>query len=386
MANLNAYADIGSSNGFPFSNNKVDDFIFYTDSSNQSILFGTAQSNNSAMAISFSNSSNIVTINGNTFARSCTFSNGISILSSNLMGATAPLYIASLTNPEPSANGIFIYNSNNSNAASNHSIVCLRTAGVSSGNPLISFDVLGANGWCMGIDNSDSQKFKIARNYSTLSNSTTVITIDSNALNSGLVVAAGYPSGNHLSSLIHPDSRTCIGWNLGAGDASAYFVNSFNSSTYARGFAFSEAYRNSNNISITARISQTGVYSALSDYRLKENKILIENAVETLSKITPMTFDKYNQIQRDSNCHFAKESGLIAQDVYFNAPELRHLVTLDSNLSFDSNATFSLSNTPDTSAWGSNTWFLSYTQFIPYLIKAIQEQQSEIDELKKKLN
>ena len=65
MANLNAYSDIGSAVGTPFSNNKVDDFIFYTDSSNQSILLGCAQSNNSAMAISFSNSSNIIGINGN---------------------------------------------------------------------------------------------------------------------------------------------------------------------------------------------------------------------------------------------------------------------------------------------------------------------------------
>ena len=63
--NLTGYMAIGSNTGQPFSNANIDDLIFYTDSSNQSILLGVAQSNNSALKISFSNTSNVVQMNGN---------------------------------------------------------------------------------------------------------------------------------------------------------------------------------------------------------------------------------------------------------------------------------------------------------------------------------
>jgi len=65
-----------------------------------------------------------------------------------------------------------------------------------------------------------------------------------------------------------------------------------------------------------------------SDDRLKTNEQYIENATETLLKLRPQVYDK----QSKYDATLRKESGLIAQEVYYNAPELRHIV-YHSNLS-----------------------------------------------------
>jgi len=71
---------------------------------------------------------------------------------------------------ESDKNGIYVYNS--ANSANKHSIITLRTGGSSGGNPFVSFDVAGINGWSMGLDNADSQKFKIANGWNSLSTNT----------------------------------------------------------------------------------------------------------------------------------------------------------------------------------------------------------------------
>ena len=67
-----------------------------------------------------------------------------------------------------------------------------------------------------------------------------------------------------------------------------------------------------------------------SDDRLKENEELLENACETLPKLRSQLYDKKPDIDNDDHTTWYKESGLIAQEVYFDAPELRHLTHKDS--------------------------------------------------------
>ena len=63
-----------------------------------------------------------------------------------------------------------------------------------------------------------------------------------------------------------------------------------------------------------------------SDDRRKGNEELIENACETLSKLRPRLYDKKPDMENDDPTTWYKESGLIAQEIYYDAPELRHLV------------------------------------------------------------
>ena len=84
------------------------------------------------------------------------------------------------------------------------------------------------------------------------------------------------------------------------------------------------------------------------------------------------------------------EAGLIAQEIYYEVPELRYIVsgsptnetnTDDINIS-DSN----IQTDPDYSNWGSETAGVSYTQLIPYLIAHNKIQQNEIDNLQTKVS
>jgi hypothetical protein len=79
---------------------------------------------------------------------------------------TAPVHVTATGNTSPDSNGLYVANPTNS--ANQNAIVNVRTAGASAGNPFFSMDVNGVNGWSMGIDNADSQKFKISNSWSSL--------------------------------------------------------------------------------------------------------------------------------------------------------------------------------------------------------------------------
>ena len=59
---------------------------------------------------------------------------------------------------------------------------------------------------------------------------------------------------------------------------------------------------------------------------LEENEEVIEHACKTLSKLRPQLYDKKPDMENDDPTTWYKESGLIAQEIYYDAPELRHLV------------------------------------------------------------
>ena len=63
-----------------------------------------------------------------------------------------------------------------------------------------------------------------------------------------------------------------------------------------------------------------------SDDRLEENAIIIDNACGILSKLRPHLYDKKPDIENDDPKPWYKESGLIAQEIYYDAHELRHLI------------------------------------------------------------
>jgi hypothetical protein len=142
----------------------------------------------------------------------------------------------------------------------------------------------------------------------------------------------------------------------------------------------------------------TTVYSAgttlYSDDRIKENEKLIVNATETLSKLTPQIYDKYRTM--DLSGSFQVESGLITQELYYNAPELRHLVHLGKDTDASGNSYTPTPEEMDLSGvdigsdpdYGSHGWSktehssLNYQGLIPYLIKSNKELVGRIDSLK----
>jgi hypothetical protein len=173
----------------------------------------------------------------------------------------------------------------------------------------------------------------------------------------------------------------------------------------------------------------------LSDDRLKTDEKVIDNATETILKLNPQTYTKstflthyitdeeYSNVQsnnmvycnisrsyvnrddiipntinnespwyaRTLNPKTKKESGLIAQDVWYDCPELRYIV----DVSYDANPSEEKPFTPediqqdpdyDAAGWGSSAASVNYTALISYLIKSIQELHERIKVLENRTN
>ena len=81
-----------------------------------------------------------------------------------------------------------------------------------------------------------------------------------------------------------------------------------------------------------------------------------------------------------------RESGLIAQDVWYDTPELRHLVSHDKNADIPIEKPFvddDPTKDPDYSSWGEIAT-LNYGGLIAYLIKSNQEIHTELQAEKEK--
>ena len=133
--------------------------------------------------------------------------------------------------------------------------------------------------------------------------------------------------------------------------------------------------------------------SNVSGDRLKGNEVIIENACDTLSKLRPQLFDKKTDIGNDGPTTWHKESGLIAQEIYYDAPELRHLVHKGKpEIDEEGNeiplpeipTSIDPKQDPDYSSWGKESASVNYIGLIAYLVKANTELHERVKLLEAK--
>jgi len=124
--------------------------------------------------------------------------------------------------------------------------------------------------------------------------------------------------------------------------------------------------------------------SSTSDDRVKDFEKPLHLGTETLLKLNPQHYWKRNKLEL-TKVKYMEEFGLIAQDVYYDTPELRHLVKLhydadpspekpvrDENIQID----------PPYDDWGSQTASFNYQGLIPVMINSIKEIVTEKDAVK----
>lgn len=120
-----------------------------------------------------------------------------------------------------------------------------------------------------------------------------------------------------------------------------------------------------------------------SDDRVKDDETLITGAVKTLSKLKPQNYLKRTKLDPyapEQNWNI--ESGLMAQEVYYSVPEMRHLVSVPTEAGDIDNFTpppsDDPSQDPDYSVWGDGIATVDYMQMVPYLVKGVQEIVTEL--------
>lgn len=128
-----------------------------------------------------------------------------------------------------------------------------------------------------------------------------------------------------------------------------------------------------------------GGTASTSDDRCKREEVYIQDALNTILKLKPQNYKKYFNL--DCSGQYQYESGLIAQEVYYDTPELQHLIKLPEDADLSGNPIPTSDDPqvdPDYSIWGSTPASVNYIGLIPYLIKAVQEQQEVIETEKTK--
>ena len=111
-------------------------------------------------------------------------------------------------------------------------------------------------------------------------------------------------------------------------------------------------------------------------------------------KLRPQKYDKYDYLESELNNFIEDEKpvnrtthewGFIAQEVYYECPELRKIVGVpvgatlidnNENMNFED-----IRNDPDYSNWGNEKASLHYNSFIALLTKGFQEHQNKINTL-----
>jgi hypothetical protein len=118
-----------------------------------------------------------------------------------------------------------------------------------------------------------------------------------------------------------------------------------------------------------------------SDDRLKDNEKLIRNALKSIMKLKPQLYEKRSSFDTESYT-LGIEAGMMAQDIYYDTPELRHLVDIPDGCNPTPEKPPPPSDDPtqdpDYSMWGPDASTVSYTQLTPYLVKAVQEIVAEL--------
>ncbi|MEQ9307836.1 MAG: tail fiber domain-containing protein [Balneolaceae bacterium] len=141
----------------------------------------------------------------------------------------------------------------------------------------------------------------------------------------------------------------------------------------------------SGNFVVNGNIEHTGSLTQTSDRNLKENIQPLQNGLSTIMKLNPTTYNfrgngEYNGLKLSTGLHY----GLIAQEVEQILPNL----VKDNVHHFEVAA--NSTNGPndlivDKTVESMDYKTMNYTELIPVLIKAVQEQQDEIEKLKKEV-
>ena len=143
---------------------------------------------------------------------------------------------------------------------------------------------------------------------------------------------------------------------------------------------FVKKLRNTGGTAMYYDTSSGEISYSTSDDRMKVKEVRIKDATTTLMKLSPQNYFKKFKLEEPNISHY--ESGLMAQDVWYDAPELRHVVHLgayaDPTLEKPPAPSDSLEDDPDYSAWGSDPAQVQYDQLIPYTIKSIKEIVTEL--------
>ena len=193
----------------------------------------------------------------------------------------------------------------------------------------------------------------------------------------GIELTVGEDSGNNKGMVLYVnrDGSSSIGAEIHADTALVLhgYTFSHNGATY------------NGNVQVNGDLSYSGSLNNTSDRNLKENIIPIDNALDIIMQLEPSSYNfkgngSFNGLPLSTGLHY----GLMAQDVEKVLPALvksnTHVYSEEKEKG-DQGPVSELESVIKEMEYKS----LNYTELIPFLIKAMQEQQELIKALESKI-
>lgn len=136
-----------------------------------------------------------------------------------------------------------------------------------------------------------------------------------------------------------------------------------------------------------------GTFAPTSDDRIKINETRIKSALSTIKKLDPQVYDKAAisdvfDVNDPDKANFKREAGFMAQDIWYDIPELRHAVRVPASACPDEDRGTPNPDPridPDYSGWGPDVAAVNYNSILPYTVKAIQEMDVELTRIKARI-
>ncbi len=248
---------------------------------------------------------------------------------------------------------IYLFNTNSTSTSAN-SILSLRTSGNSGGSPFLSFDIFGVRGYSMGMDNGDADKFKIIPNWNFTGLSSPILTIDTDNK-----VGIGTASPARRFHVQSSDFTTVYVESTASDNNGMMILNGNTNQNWSAGWHEFMMFQNQGNTigQITAPNGSSVSYNTTSDYRLKKD-LKPFKGLELINRLK--TYDFAWKIDN------SRMYGFMAHEIQNVLP---YIVTGQKD-AVDSNGKI----IPQT---------VDYSKLTPILVKAIQEQDETINNLKK---
>ncbi len=292
--------------------------------------------------------------------------NGIAILENGKigMGTSSPTTLLHLHNEnvfsgsdDPGLNtvpSIYLYNSNSASTSA-HSIMALRTNGNNGGNPYLSFDIRGIQGYSLGIDNADGDKFKLHTNWNLNGSNTPALTFTTDGK-----MGIGTASPGRKLHIQNSDNTTLYVESSTSDNNGMVIFNANTDQNWNNNYhEFLMFQKQGNTIGqVVAANNGAGVtYNTTSDYRLKTD-LKDFGGLDVVNKIK--TYD-FAWKTNNSRMH-----GVMAHELQ----EILPYAVTGKKDSVDINGKLI-------------TQGVDYGRITPVLVKAIQEQDHKINQLVK---
>ena len=249
---------------------------------------------------------------------------------------------------------IYLNNTNSSSSSAN-SILALRTTGSGGGSPFISFDINGIRGYSMGMDNGDGDKFKIIPNWNFTGLNSPILTIDTDNK-----VGIGTASPSRRLHVQSSDNTSVYIESTTSDNNGMMILNANTDQNWGPNYHEFMIFQKQGNTvgQVVAAGNGTGVtFNTSSDYRLKTD-LKDFSGLDLVNKIKAYDFAW--------KANASRMHGVMAHELQ----EILPYAVVGTKDSVDASGKIMPQG-------------VDYGLLTPILVKAIQEQEETINNLKK---